>query len=177
MDKMQSRRTMLGDVARLSAALAMRSPLAALFAPARTAVLPSERSESRDLHFADPDHERLDKWTQTLRAEGLAPVPREPLGRAAVRVGELARGTPYEAYTLEAYLRAGGDPTRTEPLTLSLTRFDCVSLVESCLAVARASRMVSDMPAWDVFANEIERMHRFVARHKSRQESPRPPAK
>ena len=171
MDKMQSRRTMLGDVAKLSAALAMRSPLAAFFAPARSAVIPSgrpipsERSESRDLrpasrdlHFADPDHERLDKWTKTLRAEGLAPVPRDPLGRAAVRVGELARGTPYEAYTLEAYLRAGGDPTSTEPLTLSLTRFDCVSLVESCLAVARASRMVSNMGEWDLFANEVERM-------------------
>ena len=50
MDKMQSRRTMLGDVAKLSAALAMRSPLAAFFAPARSAVIPSERSESRDLH-------------------------------------------------------------------------------------------------------------------------------
>ena len=168
MDRMQSRRTMLGDVAKLSAAFAMRSPLATLFASARAAVtpserrnlsvIPSERSESRDLHFADPDHERLLKWTATLRAEGLAPVPREPLGRAVVRVGELAVGTPYEAYTLEAYLRAGGDPTRTEPLTLWLTRFDCVSLVESCLAVARLSRTITNAPPWDAFGYEIERM-------------------
>ena len=56
MDKMQSRRTMLGDVAKLSAALAMRSPLAAFFASAPSSVIPSERlipsdrSESRDPH-------------------------------------------------------------------------------------------------------------------------------
>src|SRR5205085_11399932 len=104
-----------------------------------------------------PDHERLASWADTLRAEGLADL-KAPLGRAAVRVGELARGTPYEAYTLEAYLRAGGDATRAEPLTLWLTRFDCVSLVESCLAVARAARTSTAAPTWDVFAREVERM-------------------
>ena len=156
---------MLGDVAKLSAALALRSPLAALFASpsARSravdgrstgAVIPSE---SREPLFADPDHERLTTWADTLRAEGLTD-PKIPLGRAAVRVGELARGTPYEAYTLEAYLRAGGDATRAEPLTLWLTRFDCVSLVESCLAVARAARTSRSTPTWDDFAREIERM-------------------
>ena len=101
MDKMQSRRTMLGDVAKLSAALVMRSPLAAFFASTRASVFPSERSKSRDPYFPDPDHERLTTWADTLRAEGLTD-PKVPLGRAAVRVGELARGTPYEAYTLEA---------------------------------------------------------------------------
>jgi len=156
-DKMQSRRTMLGDVAKLSAALVMRSPLAAFFASTRASVFPSERSKSRDPYFLDPDHERLTTWADTLRAEGLTD-PKVPLGRAAVRVGELARGTPYEAYTLEAYLRAGGDPTRAEPLTLWLTRFDCVSLVESCLAVARAARASQSTPTWDDFAREIERM-------------------
>jgi len=159
MDRAQSRRSMLGDVAKLSAAFALRSPFASFFASPRD-VIPSERSESRGLHVQslDPDHDRLIKWTDTLRAEGLAPYARKPLGTAAVRVGELARGTPYEAYTLEAYLRAGGDPTRTEPLTLSLTRFDCVSLVESCLAVARSARSISDTSEWDMFAFEIERM-------------------
>ena len=157
MDSSQSRRSMLGDVAKLSAALAMRSPLAAFFAPARTTVIPSERGKSRDPYFPDLDHERLTTWAETLRAEGLTDS-RIPLGRTAVRVGELARGTPYEAYTLEAYLRAGGDPTRTEPLTLWLTRFDCVSLVESCLAVARAARASQSTPTWDDFAREVERM-------------------
>src|SRR3954470_16073028 len=122
MDRPRSRRSMLGDVAKLSAAFALRSPLASLL----DGVIPSERSESKDLHLkSDPDHERLTSWADTLRAKGLTNA-NVPLGRAAVRVGELARGTPYEAYTLEAYLRTGGDATRPEPLTLWLTRFDCV---------------------------------------------------
>ena len=102
------------------------------------------------------DRARLEEWVRVLRAEGLA-APAVPLGRAAVRVGELAVGTPYEAFTLEAYLKAGGSPVRTEPLTLSLTRFDCVSLVESCLAVARVAAR-EGAPEWDAFAREMERM-------------------
>jgi hypothetical protein len=80
-----------------------------------------------------------------------------PLGRCATRVGELAAGTPYEAGTLEAYLRAGGSPTDTEPLTLSLSRFDCVTLVEACLAVARVAGR-EGAPSWERFGREVERM-------------------
>ena len=47
---------------------------------------------------------------------------------------------------------------RTEPLTLSLTRFDCVSLVESCLAVARIARRDHVAEPWAAFAREMERM-------------------
>jgi hypothetical protein len=83
--------------------------------------------------------------------------PDTPLGRAAVRVGELAGGSPYQAGTLEAYLRSGGSPSATEPLTLSLTRFDCVTLAESCLAVARVAGEEST-PTWERFGREIERM-------------------
>ena len=54
------------------------------------------------------------------------------------------------------YLKAGGSPVRTEPLTLSLTHFDCVTLVESCLAVARVAR--GGAPTWESFGREIERM-------------------
>jgi hypothetical protein len=104
----------------------------------------------------DEDRRRLTAWASSLRAENLG-RPEIPVGRAATRVGELAVGTPYVAFTLEEYLRAGGDPTATEPLTLSLTRFDCVSLVESCLAI---SRVADDegAPAWERFAREMERM-------------------
>lgn len=104
----------------------------------------------------DPDHARLSAWATALRNEGLA-RPDTPFGRRAVRVGELAAGTPYEAGTLEAYLRAGGSPTGNEPLTLSLTRFDCVTLVESCLAVARVASE-DGVPTWKRFGREIERM-------------------
>jgi N-acetylmuramoyl-L-alanine amidase-like protein len=104
----------------------------------------------------DLDLERLLEWTAALRDAGLSSAV-SPLGRSAVRVGELASGTPYEPSTLEAYLRAGGSPSGNEPLTLSLTRFDCVTLVESCLAVARMAGE-QGAPTWERFGREIERM-------------------
>ena len=100
------------------------------------------------------DRERLAAWLRTLRAEGLASGGAST-GRAVARAAELALGAPYEAYTLEAYLRAGGSPAR-EPLTLHLDRFDCVSLVESAVAVARAAK--DDGAGWDGFARKVERM-------------------
>jgi hypothetical protein len=102
-----------------------------------------------------PDEERLAAWTAALRAGGLARAE-APIGRAAVAVGGKAEGTPYRPGTLEAYLRAGGSPTR-EPLTASLTQFDCVTLVESCLAVARVAAK-DGRPSWAGFGREIERM-------------------
>src|SRR5438105_782174 len=104
----------------------------------------------------DTDDARLAAWSSTLRRE--APAFRsQPFGRRAARVGELAIGSPYEAFMLEAYIKAGGNPAGLEPLALSLTRFDCVTLVESCLAVARASAK-SVTPSWEDFGHEIERM-------------------
>jgi hypothetical protein len=105
---------------------------------------------------SDPDRERLADWVARLRDAGLS-GPDVPLGRSAARVGELAAGTPYEPGTLDAYLRAGGNPLGTEPLTLSLTRFDCVTLVESCLAVGRVARG-DTAPSWGRFGREVERM-------------------
>jgi hypothetical protein len=100
----------------------------------------------------DPDQDRLTAWSAALRADGSA----TPLGRRAVRVGELAAGTPYVPYTLDAYLRSSGSPSK-EPLTLSLTRFDCVTLVEACLAVARVAEGAAGS-TWEGFGREIERM-------------------
>jgi hypothetical protein len=74
-----------------------------------------------------------------------------------VRVGQLAAGTPYEPGTLETYLRRGGSPEAREPLTLALTHFDCVTLVESCLAVARTAAR-DGQPTWERFGREVERM-------------------
>ena len=104
---------------------------------------------------ADPDLEHLTRWVEALRAEGLA-KDGVPLGRVAVRVGEMAAGTPYVPSTLEEYLRNGGSPLQ-EPLTVSLSHFDCVTLVESCLAVARLARK-EEAPTWKGFGQEIERM-------------------
>lgn len=132
-----SRRDLLKRVAAVAAALAVPDSLAAC-------------------SLRDPDRDRLDDWAIALRSEGLA-GPEIPLGQGAVRVGELAAGSPYEPFTLEAYLRAGASPAGPEPLTLSLTRFDCVTLVESCLAVARVAT-TEVAPRWKRFAREIERM-------------------
>jgi len=104
----------------------------------------------------DPDRRRLSEWTEALRSEGLARHERAP-GRAANRVGELAEGTPYKPYTLDAYLRARGNPLGPEPLTLSLSRFDCLTLVESCLAVARVAGG-KDEPTWEGFGRQVQRM-------------------
>lgn len=103
----------------------------------------------------NPDTARLAAWAGALRKEGLA-ASDAPLGRSAIRVGELAAGSPYVANTLDAYLRAGGSPAH-EPLTTSLTHFDCVTLVESCLGVARLAGG-NGAPTRERFGREIERM-------------------
>jgi hypothetical protein len=102
---------------------------------------------------ASLDLQHLAAWTATLRAEDAA----AGLGARAVRVGELAAGSPYQPFTLEAYIKGGGNPAGTEPLTLSLSHFDCVSLVEACLAVARAAA-TPGQPSWERFGIEVERM-------------------
>jgi hypothetical protein len=104
----------------------------------------------------DTDESRLADWSATLRSQ-LRQQGDIPTGRRAVQVGELAVGTPYEAFMLEAYLKAGGSPLKQEPIALSLTRFDCVTLVESCLAIARAASKPGD-PTWKKFSREVERM-------------------
>jgi hypothetical protein len=137
-----SRREMITRAAAFAAAQALPLPLAA----------------------ASPDEARLRAWGAALRSVGMNRRSL-PLGPRAIQVGELAIGTPYEPNTLEAYIKAGGDPKNLEPLIVSLTRFDCVTLVESCLAVARASDDGS-RPTWERFSREVERMR---YRHGKRQ--------
>ena len=155
MNTPRSRRAMLGDVATLGAMLAIPQPLAralGIGSPGEPAI----RDPLASPRTVDADRERLVSWAGALRKERLADG-KAPLGQAAARVGELAIGTPYVAYTLEEYLKAGGSPSREEPLALSLTRFDCVTLVESCLAIARVAR-AGGTPTWERFAREVERM-------------------
>ena len=134
MEKSISRREMITRAAAFAAALGLPFPLSA----------------------ASPDEARLRAWGAALRSIGMTRRSL-PLGPRAIRVGELAIGTPYEPNTLEAYIKAGGDPKGLEPLIVSLTRFDCVTLVESCLAVARSSDDGSH-PTWQRFSREVERM-------------------
>jgi hypothetical protein len=139
-----SRRDLLRNAVAAAAALALPSLLDGCATPSVQSVEPT------------PDLVRLNTWSAWLKHEGLAENAL-PLTRAGTRVGEFAIGSPYEAFALEAYIKSGGDPSRKEPLTLSLMRFDCVSLVESCLAVARAADDGAAV-SWDGFAREMERM-------------------
>lgn len=117
------------------------------------AALGGVRGWSTAVH--DPGElQRLREWVGVLRAEKLASRSR-PLGPAVARVGELALGSPYAPGTLDEYLSTGTvDLARAEPLVLSLLRFDCVTLVESCVAVARLARRRSE-PTWQHFGRAI----------------------
>jgi hypothetical protein len=133
-----SRRAFVRDAALFAAALAVPTTLDA------------------SAFFADDaDRARLAAWLRALRRDGLASA-RAPMGRAVARVGELAVGAPYRANTLEEYLAAAGASPLREPLTAYLTGFDCVTLVESTLAIARAAPQ--PRAGWDEFARQVERM-------------------
>jgi hypothetical protein len=150
-----TRRALLGRALAATLALTLPAPLAGC--ARRGGVGRAAARAPGGFNAPSPEDERrLLSWVGTLRAGGLHRGA-APLGAAAARAGELALGTPYEAFVLEEYLRAGGSPFETEPLRLDLTRFDCVSLVESCLAVARLARAPGE-PNWSGFAREIERM-------------------
>ena len=137
--------------------LSRRELLKILAAGAAASALPSSLFASALGDDAlDSDASRLNAWAAALRSTGLNRHSLS-LGPRAIKVGELAIGTPYVPNTLEAYIKSGGDPTRTEPITLSLTQFDCVTLVESCLAVARASDD-GRKPTWQKFSDEVARM-------------------
>jgi hypothetical protein len=134
----------------------MQNPISRREMLSRSAGLLAATAIPFPLFAASPDESRLRAWGAALRSIGMNRHSL-PLGIRAIRVGELAIGTPYEPYTLEAYIKAGGDPKGLEPLIVSLTRFDCVTLVESCLAVARAADD-GKPPTWEKFSREVERM-------------------
>ena len=151
-----TRRDLLRHAATAAAVLALPFPLSAC--ARQDAAIESAATDQpppAPPAGAVTDDERLALWVATLRSEGLA-APETSLGRAATRVGELAAGTPYVAGALDAYIKAGGDPA-AEPLEVSLTSFDCVTLVESCLALARTAAADGE-PTWRHFGSEIERM-------------------
>jgi cell wall-associated NlpC family hydrolase len=106
--------------------------------------------------FAPPSEEDLDRlstWVEGVRATGLHRSD-VPLGYTVAAIGEQALGTPYAAFTLEQYLHEGGSPWN-EPLSLTLTGFDCVTLVETCIALARIARG-DGPPTWTAYAREMQ---------------------
>jgi hypothetical protein len=71
-----------------------------------------------------------------------------PIGDIVVEVGKTFLGAPYEPHTLEQ----PGD----ERLVVNLRTFDCVTFVESVLALARCIK--SNTPTFDAFATELLRI-------------------
>jgi hypothetical protein len=100
------------------------------------------------------DRARLAEWLGILRADQ-AGDPSAPFGRLVARAGELALGSPYAFKRLDAYLRVDGE-REAEPLTLSLTHFEAVTLIESCVALARCARQGTG--TWEAFGREVERI-------------------
>ncbi len=143
----------------MKSAMSRRDLFRTLVSAAAAIALPSVASagtrKGSRFTFTDDDLARLKAWTFALRHDVVAPA-RPSFGARAAHVGELAIGTLYVPNTLEAYIRAGGDVGH-EPVTLSLTEFDCVTLVESCQAVARVAA-AGGAPTWAKFGHEIERM-------------------
>ncbi len=142
----------------MSASITRRELMRAVASAAAVVVLPSSLRAGRGgtaPELSDDDVARLKAWTFALRHDRLE-SRRPAFGERVARVGELAIGTPYVPNTLEVYLRGSGDAGR-EPVTLSLTEFDCVTLVESCQAVARLAGRPGTA-TWTGFGHEIERM-------------------
>lgn len=135
--------------------ISRRSFLAHAALAAAGASLPRVLWSAASPPLATDDRARLAGWLRVLCAHGVC-RPGAPFGPAVARAAELALGLPYAAYTLEQYLADGGTPAN-EPLTLHLSKFDCVSLVESAIAVARTAA-AGPGAGWDRFAREVERM-------------------
>ncbi len=140
----------------MNRSLSRRELLTRAVAATAAAALPFRLFAENLGDATDSDASRLAAWATALRGLGMNRHSL-PLGVRAIKVGELAVGTPYVPNTLEAYIKAGGDPTRNEPLIMSLMRFDCVTLVEGCIAVARACDD-GVKPSWKRFSREVERM-------------------
>jgi hypothetical protein len=135
--------------------LSRRSFLAHAVLAAAGATLPRALTGAAPLMPSADDRARLAEWLRLLCGEGLCRRG-APFGPAVARAAELMLGLPYAAYTLEQYLADGGTPGH-EPLTLHLSKFDCVSLVESAIAVARTAA-AGPGQGWNRFAAEVERM-------------------
>ncbi|MGK2962019.1 MAG: N-acetylmuramoyl-L-alanine amidase-like domain-containing protein [Gemmatimonadaceae bacterium] len=153
-----SRRDLLKRLGLGAAAIALPFPLSA-------GPLPVSLADPAFVTTDDTDEQRLAEWSSMVRDQARQ-LSSMTMGTRAVRIGELAVGTPYEAFTLEAYIKEGGNPVQREPLALTLTRFDCVTLVESCLAIARASASAAQ-PSWQQFGREVERMRYRGGRRRS----------
>jgi hypothetical protein len=97
--------------------------------------------------FAQEENDRA-IFERTIRWGTDAGLARNPVGNAMVALGEHFIGTPYVAHSLE-------EPGE-EHLVINLRGFDCLSLVENCLALARC--FSSGNTGFDDFRAELTRI-------------------
>ncbi|MEN8374904.1 MAG: N-acetylmuramoyl-L-alanine amidase-like domain-containing protein [Gemmatimonadota bacterium] len=91
------------------------------------------------------DREIFEETLRWVLAEGIDTLP---IGGAVARIGRRFVGAPYRPGTL--------DPPGPENLVVNLREFDCVTFVESVLALAHATR--ADEPSFEEFARVLERL-------------------
>lgn len=89
-------------------------------------------------------HREICEITFTIAAE--KNLARLPIGEIVTEVGKLFKGAPYEAHTLE-------EPEE-ERLVINLEVFDCVTLVENTLALARCIKRGTT--TFDAYARELQ---------------------
>lgn len=108
-------------------------------------VLPfdSAAADARALAVTARDSAIVDATLRWALSEGLDTVP---IGTAVARIGRRFVGSPYKPGTL--------DPPGPERLVVNLREFDCVTFVESVLALARTVR--DPAPSFSVFVRELE---------------------
>jgi hypothetical protein len=125
-----------------------RQPLlAAVLALLALAPAPAALAIPRPL---PPEEARFADFAGALSREG-------DMSALVARVARTFVGRPYLANTLNEAKPVGApSPDDAEPLVCRLDAFDCVTLVESSLAIARA--VAADRPDWPGFQKELERL-------------------
>lgn len=97
-----------------------------------------------------PDEAKFADFAATIAREG-------EMSALVARVARTFLGRPYIANTLnEPKAAAQLAAEDAEPLVCRLDAFDCVTLVESSLAIARA--IAADRPDWGGYQRELERL-------------------
>jgi hypothetical protein len=83
---------------------------------------------------------------QTFSTAADINLERRPIGEVVIEVAKLFKGMPYEAHTLEA--------PGEEQLVINLEVFDCVTLVENSLALARCIK--KQTTTFEAFTRELQ---------------------
>jgi len=107
--------------------------------------LDSAAADARALVVTARDSAIVDATLRWALSEGLDTVT---IGTAVARIGRRFVGSPYTPGTL--------DPPGPERLVVNLREFDCVTFVESVLALARTAR--DPAPSFSAFVRELERL-------------------